>query len=57
MKTGTHETCRSAIKETMDFSFSEEQERFRNSVRDFCERTIAPRVDEIDGNGEIPVRL
>ncbi len=38
----------------MDFSFTEDQERFRNSVREFCERIIAPRAGEIDEKGEIP---
>jgi acyl-CoA dehydrogenase len=38
----------------MDFSFTGEQELFRKSVRGFCERKLAPRVREIDENGEIP---
>ena len=38
----------------MDFSFTEEQELFRKSVRVFCEERIAPRADEIDEKGEIP---
>ncbi len=38
----------------MDFSFSEEQELFRKSVREFCTKKIAPRSKEIDENGEIP---
>jgi acyl-CoA dehydrogenase len=38
----------------MDFSFLEEDEAFRKSVRDFCEETIAPRAAEIDDKGEIP---
>ncbi|VVB89669.1 Crotonobetainyl-CoA dehydrogenase [uncultured archaeon] len=38
----------------MDFSFTEEQELFRKSVREFCERKLAPRAREIDENGEIP---
>ncbi len=38
----------------MDFSFSSEEELFRKSVRDFCEKKIAPRSSEIDEVGEIP---
>ena len=38
----------------MDFSFSEEQELFRKSVRGFCEKKLAPRAGEIDEKGEIP---
>lgn len=38
----------------MDFSFTGEQELFRRSVREFCERKLASRVREIDENGEIP---
>ena len=32
----------------MDFSFSEEEELFRSSVKEFCEKYIAPRWIEID---------
>lgn len=38
----------------MDYSFSEEQDRFRESVRSFCDSSIAPRAAEIDEKGEIP---
>ncbi len=38
----------------MDFSFTEEQELFRKSVREFCDRKLAPRAREIDEKGEIP---
>ncbi len=38
----------------MDFAFSPEEERFRNSVRDFCGETIVPIAGEIDDKGEIP---
>jgi len=38
----------------MNFSFTEEQELFRKSVRRFCEEKIVPRADEIDDNAEIP---
>ncbi|MCZ7355758.1 MAG: acyl-CoA/acyl-ACP dehydrogenase [Candidatus Methanoperedens sp.] len=38
----------------MDFSFTEEQELFRKSVREFCNKKLAPRAREIDESGEIP---
>jgi len=38
----------------MDFPFTEEQELFRKSVREFCEKKIAPFANEIDEKGEIP---
>lgn len=38
----------------MDFSFSEEQELFRKSVREFCNKKLAPRAREIDESREIP---
>lgn len=41
----------------MDFSFTEEQELFRKSVREFCEKKIAPFANEIDEKGEIPRKV
>ena len=41
----------------MDFSFTEEQELFRKSVREFCEKKIAPFANEIEENGEIPCKV
>ncbi len=38
----------------MDFSFTEEQELFRKSVREFCNKKLAPRANEIDEKGDIP---
>ena len=38
----------------MDFSFSEEEEHFRRSVRDFCENKVAPKALEIDEKRRIP---
>ena len=38
----------------MDFSFTEEQELFRRSVRRFCEEKLAVSADEIDEKGEVP---
>jgi hypothetical protein len=33
----------------MDFSFTKEQELFRESVREFCEKILALRAKEILG--------
>ena len=41
----------------MDFSFSEEQERFRSSVRSFVEREVAPQARDIDELGQFPHAL
>ena len=41
----------------MDFSFTEEQELFRKSVRAFCEKKIAPFANEIEEKGEIPYKV
>ncbi|MFQ5711953.1 MAG: acyl-CoA dehydrogenase family protein, partial [Candidatus Geothermarchaeales archaeon] len=41
----------------MDFKFSEEEEIFRKSVREFCQRHIAPKWVEMDEKGEISVDL
>ncbi len=38
----------------MAFQFTEEQEMFRESVRDFCERKIAPIALEMEETKEIP---
>jgi acyl-CoA dehydrogenase len=41
----------------MNFSLTEQQEQFRQAVRGFCEKKIAPRTTEIDEEGEIPRTL
>ena len=38
----------------MDFSWTQEQEMWRRSVREFAQDKIAPRVREIDSSGKIP---
>jgi alkylation response protein AidB-like acyl-CoA dehydrogenase len=38
----------------MDFNFKPEQELLRNSVRDFAESVIAPRVAEMEEKDEMP---
>lgn len=41
----------------MDFGFSTEQEAFRSTVRDFAEKVIGPRAEELDETGEFPVDI
>ena len=41
----------------MDFSWSEEQRLWRQTVRDFAQKEIAPRVREIDTKGRIPPEI
>jgi len=38
----------------MDFEFTEEQRMLRRMVRDFAEREIAPRAEEIDATDKFP---
>ena len=42
---------------TMDFGLSSEQEAFRQTVRDFAEKVIGPRAEEMDESGEFPVDI
>ena len=41
----------------MDFSLTVEQEAFRQTVRDFAEKVIGPRAEEMDETGEFPVDI
>ena len=41
----------------MEFSFSPEQDAFRSTVRDFAEKVIAPRAEEMDATEEFPVDI
>jgi len=41
----------------MDFSWTEEQELWRKTVRDFAQEKIKPRVREIDTNKKIPEEI
>lgn len=41
----------------MDFRLSEEEDLFRASVKEFCEKNITPVWVDIDEKGEIPVSL
>ncbi|MEM0090740.1 MAG: acyl-CoA dehydrogenase family protein, partial [Nitrososphaerota archaeon] len=38
----------------MDFEFTEEQELFRKSIREYCQNNLAPRLLEIEEGGRIP---
>src|SRR5687768_14883104 len=38
----------------MEFDFSAEQEEFRRTVRDFTEKVIGPRAEEMDDSEEFP---
>lgn len=41
----------------MDFSWTEEQRLWRQTVRDFAQKEIAPRVREIDTEEQIPAEI
>lgn len=41
----------------MDYSFTPEQDAFRATVRDFAEKVIAPRAEEMDATGEFPLDI
>ena len=41
----------------MDFSWTEEQKLWRDAVRDFAQKEIAPRVREIDTTERIPLEI
>jgi len=41
----------------MDFKLSEREELLRKTVREFAEREITPRMDEMEETGEFPVDL
>ncbi|MEW5760757.1 MAG: acyl-CoA dehydrogenase family protein [Candidatus Thermoplasmatota archaeon] len=41
----------------LDFTFTEEQEMFREGLREFCRKKITPRIDEIEEKKEIPKDL
>jgi short-chain 2-methylacyl-CoA dehydrogenase len=45
------------LARAMDFALSSEQQEFRRTVRDFAERVIAPRADEMDETEEFPVDI
>jgi len=41
----------------MDFSFTPEQELLRKTAREFAEKWIAPKVDEMEKTGKLPMDL
>jgi len=41
----------------MDFAFTDEQKSFRQTVRDFAEKVIGPRAEELDETEEFPVDI
>lgn len=41
----------------MDFSFTPEQEILRKTTREFAEKWIAPKVDEMEKTGKLPMNL
>ncbi len=41
----------------MDFAFNEEQQMWRQAVRDFAQKEITPRVREMDTGGKIPAEI
>jgi len=41
----------------MDFDLNDEQSMFRQTVREFAEAEIAPKVEELDEKGEFPYEL
>ena len=45
------------LARAMDFTFTDEQQALRATVRDFAERVIAPRAEEMDASGEFPTDI
>jgi len=41
----------------MDFELSEEEKMFQQAIRDFCQKEIAPVVDEAEEKEEFPVEI
>ncbi|GAG32576.1 unnamed protein product, partial [marine sediment metagenome] len=44
-------------RETVDFSFNEQQELLRRSVVDFADQEVAPAAAQIDEEGQFPASL
>lgn len=40
----------------LDYTFTEEQEMFRESLREFCEKRILPIINDLEEKKEIPVQ-
>jgi acyl-CoA dehydrogenase len=46
------------VKNLVDFSFTEEQELFRNALREWCQKNLPlEKIREMDSKGEIPHEL
>jgi acyl-CoA dehydrogenase len=46
------------VKNLVDFSFTEEQELFRNALREWCQKNLPlEKIREMDSKGEIPREL
>jgi alkylation response protein AidB-like acyl-CoA dehydrogenase len=41
----------------VDFDLSPEQEEFRKAVREFAEEVVAPRAEEMDREGKLPIDI
>ncbi len=41
----------------LDYNFTEEQELFRESMREFCTKEIAPRSEKLEGLHEMPAEI
>jgi acyl-CoA dehydrogenase len=41
----------------VDYTFTEEQELFRESIRDYCDSVIGPKVQMLEGAKEMPMEI
>ena len=39
----------------VDYTFTEDQELFRESMREFCAQEIAPKMELLEGAEEMPM--
>jgi len=54
LRTEIELTRNGVIGLTLDFDFSQEQELFRRTVREFAKKEIAPKIRECERKGEFP---
>jgi len=57
LRTEVKLTHRGVTALTLNFDFSEEQELFRRTVREFAKKEIAPKIREYERKGEFPWEL
>jgi cyclohexanecarboxyl-CoA dehydrogenase len=57
LRTEAKLTHRGVTALTLNFDFSEEQELFRRTVREFAKKEIAPKIREYERKGEFPWEL